>query len=157
MTSIRFNPPRVSRRRRLRAGMVVAGVLACSGCYDSQALVDQVRTDALRGETHEIDLGRYRTTMPRDPITSTITEVELHLFGTVPLYKIPAIEEQLKAGRYKLRYDTLVAIRETTAEELGEPDLGKLRARLMQVANNVLEGAPIQSIGVEKIRIVEKR
>jgi hypothetical protein len=128
-----------------------------TGCYDSKALVDQARSDALRSQTHEIELGLYRTSMPRDPNTSTITEIELRLFGTVPQYKIPAIEKQLKADGYKLRSDTLEAIRQTTAEELGEPSLGQLRARMMQVANKVLEGGPIQSIGVEKIRIVEKR
>jgi len=128
-----------------------------AGCYNSKALVNQVRSNALRSQTHEIDLGRYRTTMPRDPITNTLTEIELHLFGTVPQYKISAIEKQLKADSYKLRYDTLVAIRKTTAEELGEPDLGQLRNRLMQVANSVIKDAPIQAIGVEKIRIVEKR
>jgi hypothetical protein len=132
-------------------------LVVCAGCYDSKALVDQVRSDALRSQTHEIDFGHYRTTMPRDLNTSTLTEIELQLFGTAPQYKIHAIEKQLKADGYKLRSDTLVAIRQTTAEELGEPNLGQLRTRLMQVANNVLEGGPIQSNGVEKIRIVEKR
>lgn len=132
-------------------------VLALSGCYDAKALVDQVRTDALRGQTHEISLGLYRTTMPRDPNTGTLTEIELQLFGTVPKYKIPAIEKQLKADGYKLRYDTIVAIRRTTADELGEPNLGHLRTRLMEVANDTIKDAPIQTIGVQKIRIVEKR
>lgn len=132
-------------------------VVAISGCYDSKALVEQVRSDALRGQTHEVNLGLYRTTMPRDPNTGTLTEIELQLFGTVPKYKIPAIEKQLKADGYRLRCDTLVAIRRTTAEELGEPNLGQLRSRLMQVANNVIKDAPIQTIGVEQIRIVEKR
>src|SRR5262249_48118692 len=122
-------------------------VVILVGCYDSKALVDQVRSDALQTQTHEIDLGLYRTTMPRDPITSTLTEVELQLYGTAPQYKIPAIEKQLKADGYKLRADTLVAIRKMSAEELGEPNLGLLRARLMQVANNVIADAPIQSIG----------
>ena len=123
----------------------------------TKALVDQVRSDALRSQTHEIDLGLYRTTMPRDLNTNLLTEIELRLFGTVPQYKITAIRKQLKAEGYKLRHDTLVAIRQTTAEELGEPSLGHLRTRLMQVANNVLEDAPIKSIGVENIRIMEKR
>jgi len=145
-------------------GSWVARVVGCalavvtiSGCYDSKALVDQVRSDALRGQTHEVNLGLYRTTMPRDPNTGTLTEIELRLFGTVPKYKIPVIEKQLKADGYRLRYDTIVAIRQTTPEELGEPNLGQLRTRLMQVANDVIKDAPIQSIGVEKIRIVEKR
>ena len=144
--------------RLFSGGAVCAlGMALTAGCYNSKALVNQVRSNALRSQTHEIDLGRYRTTMPRDPITNTLTEIDLHLFGTVPQYKIPAIEKQLKADSYKLRYDTLVAIRKTTADELGEPDLGQLRARLMQVANSVIKDAPIQAIGVEKIRIVEKR
>jgi hypothetical protein len=142
---------------RARLFACAVSLVAAVGCYDSKALVDQVRSDALRSQTHEINLGLYRTTMPRDPITNTLTEIELRLFGTVPQYKIPAIEKQLKADGYKLRYETLVAIRKTTAEELGEPNLGQLRTRLMKVANGVIKDAPIQSIGVEKIRIAEKR
>ena len=34
--------------------------VALTGCYDSSALVNQVRSDALRSQTHEIDLGLYR-------------------------------------------------------------------------------------------------
>ena len=142
---------------RAARAILVLYLALCEGCYDSKALVDQVRTDALRGQTHEIKLGYFHTTMPRDLNRSSITVLELELFGTVPQYKIPAIEKQLKADGFKLRHDTLVAIRQTTDEELAEPNLGQLRNRLMQVANNILVDAPIQSIGVEKIRIVEKQ
>jgi HAMP domain-containing protein len=135
---------------------LVAVLLFAGGCYNSKALVEQVRTDALRSQTHEIDLGFYRTTMPRESATNSTTEIELQLFGTVPQYRIPAIEKQLKADGFKLRSETLVAIRETTNEELAEANFGKLRARLMLVANDVLKDAPIKSIGVEQIRIVEK-
>jgi hypothetical protein len=154
---MRTDPTAKTTWRRAGGAICALSLAISTGCYDSKALVDQVRSDALRSQTHEIDLGLYRTTMPRDLNTNSLTEIELRLFGTVPQYKFPAIEKQLKADGYKLRHDTLVAIRQTTAEELGEPNLGELRTRLMQVANNVLEGAPIQSIGVEKIRIVEKR
>jgi hypothetical protein len=150
-------PQATTARHLMLMCLCALGLVAFSGCYDSKALVDEVRSEALRSQTHEINLGLYRTTMPRDPMSSTLTEVELRLFGTVPQYKIPAIEKQLKADGFKLRYDTIVAIRQTTADELGEPNLGQLRARLMQVANSVIKDAPIQSIGVEKIRIVEKR
>jgi hypothetical protein len=142
---------------RLSVGLASAACLAiCGGCYDSRALVEQVRSDALRSQLHEVDLGLYRTTMPRDHDTSALTEIELRLFGTVPQYRIPAIERQLKIDGYRLRYDTLVAIRETSPEELAEPDLGRLRARLTQVVNSVLQDAPIKSIGVERFRIVAK-
>jgi hypothetical protein len=127
----------------------------CGGCYDGRALIEQIRNDALRSKTHEIDLGLYRTTMPRNLDTDSLTEIELQLFGTVPQYRIPAINRQLKADGYRLRYDTLVAIRQTKPEELAEPNLGQLRARLTQVANNILEDSPIKSIGVEQIRIID--
>jgi HAMP domain-containing protein len=144
-------------RTVLRITTLLVAAALLSGCYDSSALLNEVRSDALRSQTHEINLGLYRTTMPRDANTNSLTEIELRLFGTVPQYKIAAIEEQLEADAPKLRYETLIAIRKTTAEELGEPDLGKLRARLMQVANSVIKDAPIQSIGIEKIRIADKR
>jgi hypothetical protein len=135
--------------------VLAAGVASYTGCYDSQALLDQVRTDALRSRTHEVDLGFYRTTMPRDRETNTFVEMELRMFGTVPQYRIPAIERQLKADGYRLRSATLAAIRETTPQELAEPDLSKLRARLTLVANSVLEDAPIKTIGFEHVRIVD--
>jgi hypothetical protein len=135
--------------------VLATGVASCAGCYDSQALLDQVRTDALRSRTHEIDLGFYRTTMPRDQVTNTFAEMELQMFGTVPQYRIQAIEKQLKADGYRLRAATLAAIRETSAKELAEPDLNQLRARLTVVANSVLEDAPIKTIGFEHVRIVD--
>lgn len=142
---------------RLTCGAACALSLAIlPGCIDSKALVEQVRSNALSSQTHEVDLGAFRTTMPRDAESGSFTELRLHLFGTVSQYRIPAIKKQLKADGYRLRSDMLVAVRKTTSEELTEPSLGHLRARLMQIANNVLTDAPIQSIGVEKIRIVEK-
>jgi hypothetical protein len=128
--------------------------LVCAGCYDAHALVDQVRSDAMRNRLHEVDLGTYRTTMPRDSKTNLLMEMELHLFGTVPQYKIRAIEQRLEADGYRLRYETLAAIRATNGDELAEPDLTHLRGRLMQVVNNILADAPLKSIGIQEIKIV---
>jgi len=147
-------------RKLTRAALTFGTALAATclaGCYNSGALLKEVRSHALRSETHEINLGQFRTTMPRNANTNVLTEIELRLFGTVPQYKISAINKQLSADAAKLRFETIKAIRETTADELGEPSLGKLRARLMLVANGVIKDAPIQSIGVKKIRIVDKR
>lgn len=135
--------------------ILALGATSFAGCYDSHALLEQVRDEALRSTTHEIDLGFYRTTMPRDRDTNALAGLELQMFGTVPQYRIPAIEKQLKADGYRLRSATLAAIRETTAEELAEPDLAHLRARLALVANTVLADAPLQSIGFEHVRIVD--
>jgi len=92
--------------------------------------------------------------MPRDPVTNTAVEMKLHLFGTVPQYRIPAIEKQLKTEGYRLRYETLIAIRQTSLKELAEPDLGHLRSRLTNVVNDVLTEATIKSVGFEDFQIV---
>jgi hypothetical protein len=134
--------------------VLAAASLACTGCYDAHALVDQVRTDALRNRLHEVDLGTYRTTMPRDPKTNLLMEMEIHLFGTVPQYKIRAIEERLEADNHRLRYETLAAIRETSGDELAEPDLTHLRGRLTEVVNHVLTDSPLKSVGIEDMKIV---
>ena len=138
----------------LRAALAT-GVASCAGCYDSNELLEQVRTDALRSRTHEIDLGFYSTTMPRDPATHAFAKMELKMFGTVPQYRINSIEKQLKADGYRLRAATLAAIRETSAKELAEPNLAQLRNRLTHVANSVLEDAPIQSICFGHVRIMD--
>jgi hypothetical protein len=137
----------------------VALALACSlfvstGCYDAHALVEQVRTDALRNRLHEVDLGTFHTTMPRDSKTNLLVQMELHLFGTAPQYRIRAIEERLASDGYRLRYETLAAIRETSGDELAEPELSHLRSRLTQVVNNVLADTPVKSIGIEEFKIV---
>jgi hypothetical protein len=150
-----ITPLRPSRLWRIAAGSTLAiAALACAGCYHAHALVDQVRTDALRSRLHEVDLGTFRTTMPRDPKTNLLMEMELHLFGTVPQYKIRSIEERLEADNYRLRYETLAAIRETNGDELAEPDLTHLRGRLTQVVNNILTDSPLKSVGIQDIKIV---
>lgn len=131
-----------------------AGCAVLGGCYDAHALIEQVRADAIRNRLDEVDLGTYRTTMPRDPHTNALVEMELQLFGTVPQYRIGAIERQLQTEGYRLRYEILAAIRQATADELIEPDLAGLRGRLTQVVNQVLTKAPVKTIGIENFRIL---
>ena len=144
-----------SRTLRLcTAASLTFVLLTCIGCYDAHALIEQIRTDALRNRLHEIDLGTFRTTMPRDPKTNLLMQMELHLFGTAPQYRIHAIQERLESESYRLRSETLAAIRKTNGDELSEPDLTHLRDRLEQVVNNVLSDAPIKSLGIEELKIV---
>jgi hypothetical protein len=125
----------------------------CAGCYDGDALIHEVRSAALRTRLVEVDLGLYRTTMPRKRNQSEATEIKLHIFGTVPRYRIPEIEKQLKADGYRLRHETLAAMRQSTAQELAEPDLTALRTRLEKVINAQLADAPVKSIGFYEVQM----
>ena len=144
----------IHSHRLCSAAALALSLLASTGCYDAHALIEQVRTDALRNRLHEVDLGTFRTTMPRDPKTNLLMQMEVHLFGTAPQYRIHSIENRLESDGYRLRSETLAAIRETSGDELAEPDLTHLRTRLEQVVNNVLSDSPVKSIGIEELKIV---
>src|SRR6478752_7911157 len=127
---------------------ILAVALAlCAGCYDGSSMVKEAQSVALKTRLAEIDLGKYQTTLPRDPVTNHFTAVDIHIFGTVPRYRLAAVTKQLKADEYRVRHETLAAVRKSTREELAEPTFAQLRARIEKVVNEVLEDAPVKEVG----------
>ncbi len=120
---------------------------ALSGCYDGSAMVKQAQSAALNARLAEVDLGKFQTTLPRDPNTNNFTALDLHIFGTVPRYRLAAVNRQLKTDDFRLRAETLAAVRRSTREELADPNYAQLRTRLEKVVNSVLEDAPVKEIG----------
>jgi hypothetical protein len=131
------------------------GIGLCAGCYDAEALVSQARSAALNTRLAEVDLGSFRTTLPRNPDSAALTELELHIFGMVPRYRVPALEQQLKEEEYRLRHETLAAVRRSTRDELAEPSLTRLRSRLENVVNGILAEAPVKSIGFYDVKVYD--
>lgn len=128
----------------------MAGALALvffGGCYNGEEMVKQAQSVALSTRLAEIDLGKYQTTLPRDPVTNHFTTLDIHLFGTVPRYQLEAVTKQLKAEEFRVRSETLMAVRESTRDELAEPNYAQLRARLEKVINGVLTDAPLKEVG----------
>lgn len=123
------------------------------GCYDGEAMIESTRSQVLKTRDAEIDLGKYHTTMPRDEYTNALTDITVHVFGMVPRYRVAEIRRQLKADEFRLRHSTLTAVRGTTREELAEPDLTKLRARIGKVVNEVLVDAPVKRIGFYEVQL----
>ncbi len=155
---MRSNQPQPNLRKRrcvtlVGTALLLAIVLASPGCYDGKAIIERVRSAALRNRLEEIDLGTFRTTMPRDPETNAFAEIEIHVFGTAPRYRVKSIEKQLEKDNYRLRHETLIVVRDATLQDLAEPDLTELRARIERVANQILDDAPIKSIGFYDMRI----
>jgi hypothetical protein len=127
---------------------ILAVVLAlCAGCYDGSQMVKQAQSVALKTRLAEIDLGVFKTTLPRDPVTNHFTALDIHIFGTVPRYRLAAVTKQLKDDEYRMRHETLAAVRKSTREELAEPNFAQLRARLEKVVNGMLEDAPVKEVG----------
>jgi hypothetical protein len=65
----------------------------------------------------------------------------------VPRYRLAAVTKQLKNDEYRMRHETLAAVRKSTREELAEPNFAQLRARLEKALNGMLEDAPVKEVG----------
>ena len=134
----------------------VAAATILLGCYDSQSMVQRVRDDSVQTQLVEIDLGKFYVTLPRDAQTGSPCELSVHFFGSVPPYRANQVRGQLASGDYRLRHETLVALRITTHEELAETSLTTLKERLRKVANAILEEAPVEAIGFYEFRLVPR-
>jgi hypothetical protein len=140
----------------VRTGAVALLAFSFAGCYDGEALVQQARSSAVRSRLAEIDFGKFQTTLPRCAETSALTDVKIHVFGTVPRYRVPDIEKLLKVEEYRLRAETLKAVREATRDELAEPSLTQLRGRIERVVNEILAEAPVKSIGFYEVTLHQR-
>jgi hypothetical protein len=123
------------------------------GCYDGDELVTQARSAAVSTRLAEVDLGAFHTSLPRDPKSGSVTKLSLHIFGNVPHYRVGAIERQLRIDEYRLRHETIAAVRATTREELADPSLQSLRERIEHIVNGILEEAPVKTIGFYEVAI----
>src|SRR5215212_8239208 len=115
--SMRARTQSGAETKRWTAILAVALAL-CAGCYNSSEMVKQAQSAALKTRLAEIDLGEFKTTLPRDPVTNHFTAVNIHIFGIVPRYRLAAVTKQLKDYEFRMRHETLAAVRKSTREEL---------------------------------------
>jgi hypothetical protein len=134
--------------KSLRSAACLLGMLAAvPGCYDGELLVREARSSAVSTRVAEIDLGQFLTTLPRDRKDNSFTELEVHLFATVPRSRAAAVKRQLTLEDYRLRHDLLAALRGASSAELAEPSLALLRDRIERAVNAVLSEPAVKSIG----------
>ena len=142
-----------TRKKLVRGALLFwPAVIAC-GCYDGGALVKQAQSTALKASFAEVDLGEYRTTLPRDPESGVFTTLDVHIFGTVPRSRLSEVKKQLKADEFRIRHEALTAVRQSSRDELTDPTLAKLRARIEEVVNRVLADAPLKGIGFYQLTL----
>lgn len=143
-----------NRLRRIACLLVLTlPATILGGCYDGDALVKQAQSTALNASMAEVDLGKFRTTLPRDPNTGRYYELEVHIFGTVPRSRLSEAKKLVKGEEFRVRQETLTAVRQCTREELSDPTLAELRARIEQVVNKVLAEAPLKEIGFYQLTV----
>ncbi|QDU86833.1 hypothetical protein Pla175_01860 [Pirellulimonas nuda] len=122
------------------------------GCYDPDALVERARNHSVRTRLEEVELGRFYVARPRDSRSGEIIEAQLHLFGTLPHYRLKKVGRELAAQEHVVRHNVILALREAPDEELADPNLSGLTQRLLGVINQCLREAPIESLGYYEAR-----
>jgi len=139
-----------------RFTLIALGLAICAGCYNGETLIEDARSTAVKTRLAEIDFGTFQTTLPRDRDTNSLTDLKLHVFGTVPRYRVPEIKKLLKVEEYRLRAETLSAVRTATREELAEPSLMQLRKRIERVLNEILTDAPVKTVGFYEVSLRQR-
>ncbi len=128
--------------------------LALPGCYNSGQMVERARNRALATRLEEVDLGSYRITLPFDELSGARTELVLELVGTARRYRTGDIENRVESQRCLLRQGTIAAARLTTPEELADPQMAALRARLLAVTNDVLGDDAVDTLAIAELLII---
>jgi hypothetical protein len=134
--------------RRLRALAVITSlVVALSGCYDGSALVQAQHDEVNLVRMDEVDLGKFRITLPRVPGASGGGVVEFHAFGQVARRDHDDVAKAFELNGPELRYRVLLLVRSLDRKELDEPKLQKLRDDIAKLANASLEHKMIKNVG----------
>lgn len=142
---------RVRRRAWLRVALLP--ILAAAGCYDSGELLKQAQSAVLSASLVEVDLGEFVTTLPRDEESGHFTMINLRVYGTVKRPHLSAVEKQQKGDNFKLRHAILAAVRKSTRDELADPNLAVLRARILKAVNQVFADAPVKEVGFYQLTV----
>ncbi len=121
--------------------------LLLTGCFDGEALVDARRAIAIQTRLEEVDLGKFRLTLPQPVESSEMAEIEFHAFGQVANRDLDRVTEALEAHGPELRHRLLLAARELRLHDIEDPQLDLLRSQIVSVINETLAGDPLQSVG----------
>lgn len=136
-----------TRRLRVSAVATCALTVFWGGCYDEQALIDARQATATKARLEEVDLGRFRVTMPRPSSELERDEVIFHVFGRVANRDLPIVQQLLAKNRPELNHGLLLSIRQMGMDEIADPALEELRETIKKSFNEMVEGDPIQSVG----------
>lgn len=127
---------------------VVLFVLTSSvGCFNADALIEARRTIVKRTSLEEVDLGRFRVTLPHAAEKTENAELYFHVFGQVANRDLDKVKKSIERNGPEIRHSMLIAARMMTAEQLEDPQLKDLRQSFAKVVNKTLEGDPVQSVG----------
>lgn len=128
--------------------MVLALLTGCAA--EEEGVVDEeAEKDA---PPHEIAIGDYKF-RAYDPAANTQTKFEFTLAGLAAEKDIPELEAELEKKQMRIRDRVMIVSRESTIEELEDPDLVMFRRRLLKEVNRMFEERQLSDIYVSHFRV----
>ena len=136
------------RQKSLTLSLLIGmALLASSGCFDANRLIESRRLTAIRAKLQEVDLGEFRVTLPQGDTVDHTTELRFRVFGRVATRQAESVREVIDNFEPQIRDQMLVATRELLPTDIEEPKLKALRETIAEVVNSYLEEDPVQSVG----------
>jgi len=133
-------------KRLLHCGLPIP-FLMFVGCFDSSEMIEARRKVAILARLEEVDLGKYRLTLPQPVQTTEMAEIEFHAFGQVANRDLDQVTEALETYGPELRHRLLLAARQLDLKDIEDAQLDLLRSQIVDVINETLPGKPLQSVG----------
>jgi len=136
-------------KRLLYCGLPIP-FLMFVGCFNSSEMIEARRKVAILARLEEVDLGKYRLTLPQPVQTTEMAEIEFHAFGQVANRDLDQVTEALETYGPELRHRLLLAARQLDLKDIEDAQLDLLRSQIADVINETLPGKPLQSVGFYK-------
>jgi len=142
----------VQSNKSIIRSVIVIGCMLASGCFNAESMIEAHRAVAIRARLEEVDLGEFHVSLPQPAETTAVAEIQFHAFGQVANRDLDGVKESLEKNGTQLRHRLLLATRHLTPEEINDPELTSLRTHIVDVFNESLPGAPLQSVGIYHFR-----
>lgn len=127
------------------------GTLAgCTSAPQDDPLAQTEKTQQL--PPAEINLGNYEF-RAFDPTANTVTRFEFTLAGLAEAKQKQLLEAELPTKQIRIRDRVMIVARESTGEELSDPDLVMFRRRLLKEVNRVIEKGQLDDVYVSEFRV----
>jgi len=117
------------------------------GCFDANSLIKERRAIAMRDRLEEVDLGKFRVTLPQPSDTVETAEIFFHVFGQVANRDMDEVQESLEKLGPEFRHRLLLAVRQLNIKDIQDPPLTALRNQIADMVNETMPDEPMQSVG----------
>ena len=142
----------IVRTRRKKCCLMVCMATVCAplaGCFNAESMIESRRAGAL---SVEVDLGKFRISLPQPAETTAVAEIQFHAFGQVAHRNLNFVEESLEKNGPEIRHRLLLATRQLKPHEIEDPGLVSLRLHIASVLNELLPDEPLQTVGFYHFR-----